>query len=132
MDYIVLTAEEENRLFQQQELFHTWLGKRTSYKPEEVPEGLHDISNEARSLIETYRFLQEQPQKYVAYVSEKEKTVTTWMGDYLGSCSFGALYRSNMGDKRISISVKAINGLTYYGTYYRSAGDYCRLTATKV
>ena len=85
------------------------------------------------SAIEVYEFVNDPPDKYFGYISEKNKTLTTWTGEKLGKVlglwSLG--WRSNFGDTRVSIEVIGINGLRYYGTYYKSAGDYCRITAYK-
>lgn len=107
-------------------------GGGASYKPEDVPAHLLPVpTNEERSAVEVHEFNLNKPEKYFAYVSEKNHTVTTWTGDTLGSASFGCEFRGNMGDKRVPIRVNGVNGRTYSGTYYKSAGDYCRLRAVK-
>jgi hypothetical protein len=127
---IVLTEEEYTRLKEQNDKFHTWLGKRTHHKPEEVPAGYEPICNAAISLLEVYEFLNDPPERYFAYVGHSH--ITTWTGDILGSIvAMGVQFSSNFGDKRQSLRVKAINGKIYAGTYYKSAGDYCRLKAVK-
>lgn len=88
-------------------------------------------SNDETSAIEVREFCNDKPARYFAYVDQSKRIVTTWTGEVLGNASFGAEYRSNMGDKRIPLTVKAVNGLTYHGVYFASAGDYCRLKASK-
>lgn len=89
------------------------------------------VTNELRSKIETYEFIKDKPERYFIYINEKEQIATTWMGDYLGKVSFGSVYRSNMSDRRQSIDIAAVNGLKYYGTYYKDAGNYARIKAYK-
>ena len=44
---ILLTAAEYARLKEQEDKLSNWLGKRTSYHPDELPAGITSISNEA-------------------------------------------------------------------------------------
>jgi hypothetical protein len=57
---------------------------------------------------------------------------TTWTGQILG---YGHVYanvqRSNWGDKRQTVWMLGVNGCCYWGTYYKSAGDYARMTMYK-
>lgn len=90
-----------------------------------------EVTNELRSKIEVWEFINDIPEKYFLYIDEENKTATTFMGDFLGNVFFGKEYRNNMGDKRQQIDVYSINGKKYYGTYYKSAGDYARITKKK-
>ena len=90
-----------------------------------------DERNKETSTREIKKFIKTPPIKYFLYINEKDKSATTWTGEKLGSVSFGREYTSNMGDKRQSIRVRAINGKDYCGTYYKSAGDYARITVNK-
>lgn len=87
--------------------------------------------NAATSAAEVASFKADPPEKYFLYVNEAKKTVTTWTGEHLGSCLFGRDWRSNFGDIRVSIEIRAVNGSRYHGTYYKSAGDYARITRFK-
>lgn len=103
------------------------------------------IDNHNRSLLEVEQFKTDVPERYFAYVrlweplmgnaqlnSNRYGEVTTWMGDFLGGIYWiGREFRSNMGDKRIPIRVRGINGRSYSGTYFKSAGDYARLRLLK-
>jgi len=89
------------------------------------------VNNDLRSAIEVWEFIHNPPQNYFLYINETERTATTWTGEKLGSVSFGHVYRSNMNDKRQSVTIQAINGKTYAGTYFKSAGDYARVKACK-
>lgn len=91
----------------------------------------NDITNELRSKIEVWEFINDKPEKYFVYIDETNKKAITWMGDNLGTVYFGAEYRSNMGDKRQPIDIIAINGIKYYGIYYKSSGNYARIKAYK-
>lgn len=131
---ILLTSEEYSRLMEQHDKHAAWLGSRTSYKEEEVPEGCHSLHNEASSLCEVYRVFHEKPRRLFAYVNVEKRQVITWCGDVLGIATLGPVYEVpafGRPSKRQSITLSCMNGLTYYGTYYTSSGDYCRLTAKK-
>lgn len=88
---------------------------------------LTNPSNAERSRAEVAAFMEEKPDKYFLYIKEGSKTATTWTGDKLGDVSFGRPYRSNMGDVRVPVTVRGINGIVYVGTYFKSAGDYARV-----
>jgi hypothetical protein len=92
-----------------------------------------EINNDLRSKIETYEFIVNDPVKYFIYVDEKDKTVTTWTGQKLGDITkMGNEYNSAFGDTRVKIWVKAVNGSNYFGTYYKSAGDYATIKKLKM
>lgn len=88
-------------------------------------------TNEERSAVEVYEFCTNPPQTYFLYINCTKKEATTWTGDKLGSVSFGSEWRDNFGGKRVPITVYAINGKRYHGTYYKSSGDYARIKLCK-
>jgi len=88
-----------------------------------------DAANKLRSSIEVYEFVNKPPNKYMVYISGSK--ATTWTGEELGTVTFGREYRGNMGDKRVPVRIRAINGFTYSGTFFKSAGDYARVTKVK-
>lgn len=91
-------------------------------------------TSEEISQLEVYEFMKNPPTKYFAYVTIPEHggyKITTWTGELLGRVTHYGEWVSNMGDRRASIRVKAINGKMYHGTFYKSTGDYCRLTMSK-
>ena len=93
---------------------------------------LDAASNDERSDVEVYEFLTNKPLRYTAYVDHYH-TITTWTGQKLGTITHaGKVYRSNFGDKRQHLTIKALNGLTYSATAYLTAGDYCHMRAVKV
>lgn len=117
-----------------------------------IPGGATDLpykpSNEMRSAVECYDWMVAPPAKYFAYVKEQSKEerekagfvgaplfsrgeLTTWMGDKLGYIYGGKPFKDNFGGERVSIDVVGTNGVLYYGTYYRSSGDYCRIKMYK-
>jgi len=102
-----------------------------SYRPEDKPADVPDVSNEERSSLEVFDFVTNPPDKYFVYLNEKTETATTWTGELLGQVSFGREYRDNSGGRRVSVTVRAINGREYFGTFYKSHGDYARIKATK-
>jgi len=96
----------------------------------EPPEGAR-ISNEERSAIEVYEFVNNPPDRYFLYVNEAQRIATTWTGDKLGALFLGASWRDNFGGTRRSVTLHAINGRTYHGTYFKSSGDYARVKLAK-
>lgn len=125
------------------------LGNKNCATPEEQKLLPESPTHDEISSMEVYEFrhgIPDVPVRYFAYVHQDEKTVvyelkhtykeptyvTTWTGEILGEIvDYGYRYRSNMGDERVNIRVKMINGKTYSGIYFCSAGDYCRLKMCK-
>ena len=90
-----------------------------------------DAKNQETSRQEVAEWIAKPPERYFAYVDVKRMKLTTWVGDILGSIQLGRSYRSSFGDWRRSITVQGTNGHTYHGTFYESAGDYCRIKRKK-
>lgn len=101
----------------------------------------NDTTNEERGKLEQFEVWRDKPAALFAYVkfsdysgnvrqgvpqAHDKACVTVWTGDALGFGHCGKVWRSNMGDKRASVSV-TIAGEHYSGTAFVSAGDYCRL-----
>lgn len=111
--------------------------KRNSYTVDELrAAGVAEVSNEERGALELYEWFTDIPERYFAYVKEGKAlgelhTVTTFMGDSLGHCSLGPVWRSNLGDRRRSVILIGTNGARYHGTYYCDAGTYCRLVRSR-
>lgn len=103
----------------------------SSYPTGTAPEDCK-VSNEERAQLEVRRFMLEKPDKYFLYINEEKRTASTWMSAYvLGSVTFGREWRDNFGGRRVPVTIHAVNGITYHGTYYRSSGDYARVKAAK-
>jgi len=98
-----------------------------SYRDEDIPATLARVSNAERSQVEVYEFETSPPDRYFLYVQEDKGIATTFPGDVLGYIGLGRSYRSNFGDERVQITIAAINGCIYHGTYYKSAGSYARV-----
>lgn len=83
------------------------------------------------SAVEVWEFANMPPKALFAYVDKATSTMRTFNGDVLGSVTFGKEHKSpgfnGAFSKRVPIKVTGINGLTYYGTWYKSAGTYARL-----
>lgn len=90
-----------------------------------------EVTNDERSAVEVFEFCRDKPDRYFLYVKAIPGLVTTWTGQTLGTCQLGSVYRGGFGDKRQPITVRAVNGCTYHGTYFKSAGDYARITKSK-
>lgn len=119
--------------------FESWRNGRTSYRVEEIPPNVPKVSNHERSLVEVYEFKHNPPARYTVYIKRevvsagvvgKGITATTWMGHVLGhgklgqSYRIGRKYRNNIVYR---VEFQAINGHTYRGQYYASAGDYAHV-----
>jgi hypothetical protein len=115
----------------------TLFPKQNGFTPAEIGEilrhaGLTEApTNEMRSACEVYEFCVTPPERYFLYINREKKVATTWTGDVLGQVYFGTQWRDNFGGTRVPITVRAINGKTYHGTYYKSSGDYARIKLSK-
>ena len=136
----MITATQYNEISTRHNALMLWVdsirGKNgwASYKPEDKPATVPDVTNEERSALEVYDFVNNPPDKYFLYVDEVNRTVTTWTGEKLGSITFlGVPYRCGRYRfaKRQSIRVTGINGVKYSGTYYTSSGNYARIKRLK-
>jgi hypothetical protein len=136
----MITKEKYQELRERLERFELWLNGRTSYDPKEIPSDVPTVTNDERSSIEVYEFCTNPPERYTLYIGENpagytapgsKHMATTWTGEYLGDVTFGRKYRDNFGGTRIPINVEAINGKSYYGTYYTSSGNYAHIRIKK-
>lgn len=96
--------------------------------------GTKQPTNEERGALEQYDFYHEAPDKYFLYVNDATSAATAWPGTFLGRVQRGRSYRSpSFGNPstRVPITVYAINGWVYSGTYFESAGSYARVKRTK-
>ena len=137
----MLTPEQYQALKDRHAKFEAWRNGRTSYESGSVPLDIR-ISNDELSSMELYEFVTNPPERYFLYIKRPtppagctlgfQRTIaTTWTGEKLGDVISGSQYRSNFGDRRVPITVHAVNGKTYHGTYYCDAGDYARIRMAK-
>ena len=141
----MITTERYNELNEKSGRFAAWLGDRRSYRPEEVPAHCPAPTNEERSQMEVFQFVNMPPEKYFCYIrrvdcdgnpaaASMRFQATTFTGEILGEGILGhgyetpAFYRPS---RRYPVRFKAINGREYAGTYYASSGDYARIKAVK-
>ncbi|WP_210164705.1 hypothetical protein [Bradyrhizobium elkanii] len=124
---MTISAETANDIRNRETALREWLGDRTSYRSEELPANIKPPTNEERSALEVFEFLRDKPERYFLYINRDKGVATTWTGEELGRVTFGREYRDNFGGKRVAITVHAITGDTYHGTYYKSSGDYARV-----
>lgn len=101
------------------------------------------MTNEQRSAAEVAAFKADTPGPYFAYHAGPAfrprgermavgRRITTWMNDDLAAViEAGDTFRSAFGDTRQNFRALGINGVTYAGTAYLSAGDYVRMRAVK-
>lgn len=110
-----------------------------SYKPEDVPADIPQVTNEDRSRVEVYEFKRDKPHKYFAYVyrdgmTNRLESVRTFTGDLIGRITWhGPIYEVRgfgpFPSQRQNLRINAVNGLTYSAVYFLSSGDYCRMKA---
>lgn len=88
-------------------------------------------TNAELSAVEVWEFNNMPPKSLFAYIDKASSTIRTFNGEVLGNVSFGKEHKSpgfnGAFSKRVPIKVIGVNGLTYYGTWYKSAGTYARL-----
>lgn len=131
-EYATLRAKIDTFEAARAELF----SPQSSLSQEDMAKLPEHPSNNERSAVEVYEFCANPPDRYLAYIKEVNgypRELTTWTGTYLGAaCTAGSgAYRDNLGGIRVPITVVGINGKEYYGTYYKSAGNYCRIRLKK-
>lgn len=102
----------------------------TRYKLEQVVH-LNPPTNDERWQVELYDFIHNVPAKYFLYVNEKTGKATNFTGITLGNVAFGHEWRDNFGGIRRAVTVLAVNGRQYHGTFFKSSGDYARITLSK-
>lgn len=142
----MITTKRYNALKKRITRFDKWVERfrnpRTgalSYYPSDVPKNVGRVTNEMRSQVQTYEFLQNAPETYFVYVRrnvigpglvDRKVEVTTWAGQILGYGRLGHRYKCGLS-QRYPIWFTAINGVKYRGIYYVSAGDYARVRKVK-
>lgn len=129
-----ISKEEYTRLVDLFARFEVWRNGRNSYPADSVPDDVR-ITNEQRSQIEVYEFVNNPPKKYFLYVNPEKRIVTTWMGDILGNITFlGLPYKCpafGWPSTRQNLTFRGINGKNYTGIFYKSSGDYARVKMIK-
>lgn len=149
-----ISKEEYERIKAKYDFYHAErvrifpVGK-CSFTPEDQALLPESPTHDEISSMEVYEFRHAAFPSYFAYVHETKyrrtysltdkgtvytipEYVTTWTGEVLGKIiDWYAPYKSNMGDERINITAKMINGKVYHGTFYVGVEDYCRLKIAK-
>lgn len=129
-----LTAEQAAEIRERLVAKRAWLDARkgNSYRQDElIAAGLSPVSNSEVSALEVFEFMRDKPDDYFLYINAKTRLATTWTGDKLGDVTFGSTWHDNFGGKRTHVTIRAINGETYSGTYFTSSGDYARVRKIK-
>lgn len=142
-----LTTEQYRALCARANAFNAWLDTKrdrrgwASYRPEDVPATVPQISNEERGLIEIQDLHETQPERLFCYVTRRngpdsvEWKATNFPGQLLGLVLVGNAYRTPAFGRystRRPVRLACINGLIYHGTLYESSGDYARLKRSKL
>lgn len=126
-----ITSEQAKEIRAKYDAFHAWRGNRTSYHPSEIPSHVPTVTNDELSALEVHDFVTNPPDRYFLYINEETGNATTWTGDSLGRAYLGREFRDNFGGKRVPVTIQSINGKTYHGTYFKSAGNYARVKMAK-
>lgn len=147
--HILIDAEAASQVRARVDAFRAWLGDRRSYRPEDVPQGMEDATNEMKSALERFEFMRDKPERYFAYarLSAAKTTgernalprvgdaldVTTWTGQLLLTGRVNRVWFDNFGGRRVSFHARPADGsdVRYSGVYFYSAGDYARLRKLK-
>jgi hypothetical protein len=133
----VITPEQAQDIRTRNDALMAWVdsirGKNgwASYRPEDKPAHIPNVTNEERSALELFDFVTNPPDKYFLYINTATRKATTWTGDVLGHVFFGREWRDNFGGRRVPITISAINGRVYHGTYFKSSGDFARIRQSK-
>lgn len=117
------------------------------YSPADVQKiadlaGVASPSNAERGALELYEFMHDPPTVKFLYVTENKNgydphKAQTFAGDYLGRVYFGQRYRAagfggrSAATERVPITLYAVNGKRYVGTYFSGAGNYARVRLAK-
>lgn len=93
-------------------------------------------TNDDRSAVEVYEFQHHDAGREgcFAYLfgSPPPRYLGTWLGHRLADVTWlGQPYRDGFGGLRQNLHATGIDGHSYYGTYFLSSGDYCRLRRRK-
>ena len=87
------------------------------------------VNNAMRGRVEHFEFMRDKPERYVAYLSSDERTITTCTGQPFGAFRLGNKWRSNFGDMRRA-GRATIDG-TEYSVLAFGGGMYCHLRKLK-
>lgn len=145
--YEIETIEKYHEVKLAESIYNAWAQQYikkngwTVIPSEAVPPVKFD--NDDRSALELWDWQHDKPEKYFVYIRETENPpdgfpyekpvweAITWIGQKLGNVRYGQEYRDNFGGVRQSITVYGNNGVRYYGTYYKSSGDYAQIKRIK-
>lgn len=113
--------------------------KGGGYTPAEIKQiedlaGVKRPTNEELGALEAFNFATKSPERTIAYIDAKNLRATAWLGDDLGRVVLGSVYTTPAfggASRRQPVTLYAINGWIYAGTYYVSAGDYASFKRTK-
>lgn len=119
----MITTEQAGSIRQRCDALQAFLGKRRSYKPDEVAH-LNPPSNDEISSLELFELHRDQPEAFTAYVPwgeaqtkhfgtqsidapSKSRDVTTWTGQRVATvASYGPWHRNNFGGKWRQVTIK--------------------------
>jgi hypothetical protein len=91
----VITPDQAAEIRKRNNALMAWVdsirGKNgwASYRPEDKPADVPDVTNAERSALEVFEFCTNPPDKYFLYINREKQTAATWTGDLLGHVSFG-------------------------------------------
>lgn len=107
---------------------HAWMGKRNSYRVEELPADIRPPTNEERGRCELLEFESAtDPGPYFAYLSNDRKRITTFMGDTIATIvHIGATWRGPFGNEWTAFRAAGIDGRIWHGRH-NGPGMYLRM-----
>ena len=92
-------------------------------------------TNDDREDISVFEFMRDKPDRLDCYVDEKNHTAIFWTPrSTIGTVTFGRDYQTpafGSPSTRAPVTVHAVNGCVYAGTYFKSSGNYARLKKTR-
>lgn len=103
----LITEERATDIRVRHDALRVFLGKRTSYRAEEVAH-LNPPANDELSALEVFELHRDRPERFTAYVtSDGYRNVTTWTGDRVAIvASCGEWHRNNFGGKWREVRIK--------------------------
>lgn len=103
-----MNQQQANEVRSRQDVLRTFLGDRTSYRPEEVAH-LNPPTNAELSELEVFELHRDKPERFTAYVSwGGSNIISTWVGDRVAvECRIFPWHTNNFGGKWRQITIKA-------------------------
>lgn len=89
-----------------------WIGDKLSYRTDEAPAFVRNVTNEIRGEVEIFELYRDKPDEFVAYTAANGR-LTTWPGTVIGEFTTRRTWRDRWGNRRRSIDA-TLPGLGRY------------------